>query len=118
MLVNVYVRSSLPWKTCTLLPLVIRLEEFRIPTPDLKFLSVHIKGTALLVITRRSYHEQEYSQAVLCSRLLWILTSLAEMDKFEKKMKDAGLSQAAIAAFRMNYDQLAGGATGLVGHAI
>jgi len=40
------------------------------------------------------------------------------MDKFEKKMKDAGLSQAAIAAFRMNYDQLAGGATGLVGHAI
>ena len=36
------------------------------------------------------------------------------MDKFEKKMKDAGLSQAAIAAFRMNYDQLAGGATGLV----
>ena len=37
------------------------------------------------------------------------------MDKFEKKMKDAGLSQAAIAAFRMNYDQLAGGATGLVG---
>lgn len=36
------------------------------------------------------------------------------MDKFEKKMKDAGLSQAAIAAFRMNYDQLAGGATGLL----
>lgn len=36
------------------------------------------------------------------------------MDKFEKKMKDAGLTEAAIAAFRMNYDQLAGGATGLV----
>ena len=40
------------------------------------------------------------------------------MDKFEKKMKDAGLSQAAIAAFRMNYDQLAGGATGLVSHVV
>lgn len=39
---------------------------------------------------------------------------LHDMDKFEKKMKDAGLSEAAIAAFRMNYDQLAGGATGLV----
>lgn len=39
------------------------------------------------------------------------------MDKFEKKMKDAGLTEAAIAAFRMNYDQLAGGATGLVSSA-
>ena len=96
----------------------MRLEEFRIPSPDLKFLSVQIKGTTLLVVTRRSHHDQEHSQAVLCNRPLYNLTSLAEMDKFEKKMKDAGLSQAAIAAFRMNYDQLAGGATGLVGHAI
>ena len=36
------------------------------------------------------------------------------MDKFEKKMKDAGLNEAAIAAFRLNYDQLTQGATGMV----
>ena len=36
------------------------------------------------------------------------------MDKFEKKMKDAGLTEAAIAAFRLNYDQLTQGATGMV----
>jgi hypothetical protein len=32
----------------------------------------------------------------------------------EAKMKDAGLSDAAIAAFRVNFDALASGATGLV----
>jgi hypothetical protein len=32
----------------------------------------------------------------------------------EAKMKDAGLSDAAIAAFRLNFDALASGATGLV----
>lgn len=37
------------------------------------------------------------------------------MDKFEAKMKSAGLSQAAIDAFRINYEQLVGGATGMVG---
>ena len=36
------------------------------------------------------------------------------MDKFEEKMKKAGLSQAAIDAFRINYEQLVGGATGMV----
>ena len=32
----------------------------------------------------------------------------------EAKMKEAGLSDAAIAAFRLNFDALASGATGLV----
>ena len=36
------------------------------------------------------------------------------MDKFEAKMKKAGLNQAAIDAFRENYNQLVGGATGMV----
>lgn len=36
------------------------------------------------------------------------------MDKFEAKMKKAGLNKAAIDAFRENYNQLVGGATGMV----
>lgn len=36
------------------------------------------------------------------------------MEKFEEKMKAAGLSEAAIGAFRLNYEQLVAGATGLV----
>lgn len=35
--------------------------------------------------------------------------------EFEAKMKAKGLSEAAIAAFKSNYDQLVGGETGLVG---
>ena len=38
------------------------------------------------------------------------------MEKFEKKMKKAGLNKAAIDAFRVNYEQLTGGATGMVGN--
>lgn len=38
------------------------------------------------------------------------------MEKFEEKMKKAGLSKAAIDAFRVNYEQLTGGATGMVGN--
>ena len=34
-------------------------------------------------------------------------------ENFETKMKDAGCSQAAIDAFRVNYEQLVGGATGM-----
>ena len=34
---------------------------------------------------------------------------------FEEKMKAEGLSQAAIGAFKHNYDQLVKGVTGLVG---
>lgn len=37
------------------------------------------------------------------------------MDKFEQKMKAEGLSQAAIDAFRLNYEQLVAGVTGMVG---
>lgn len=41
----------------------------------------------------------------------------ATMEKFEEKMKAAGLSEAAIGAFRLNYEQLVAGVTGLVsGH--
>jgi hypothetical protein len=36
------------------------------------------------------------------------------MDKFEAKMKQAGLNQAAIDAFKVNYEQLVEGATGMV----
>jgi hypothetical protein len=36
------------------------------------------------------------------------------MEKFEEKMQAAGLSQAAIDAFRLNYEQLVAGVTGLV----
>ncbi len=36
------------------------------------------------------------------------------MEKFEEKMKAAGLSEAAIGAFRLNYEQLVAGVTGLV----
>jgi hypothetical protein len=36
------------------------------------------------------------------------------MDNFEKKMKDDGNSDAAIAAFKHNYEQLTGGADGMV----
>ena len=32
---------------------------------------------------------------------------------FEQKMQKAGLSKAAIDAFRLNYEQLVGGATGM-----
>lgn len=35
-------------------------------------------------------------------------------EKFEEKMKGAGCTQAAIDAFRVNYEQLTGGATGMV----
>ncbi|GFR41711.1 hypothetical protein Agub_g2461 [Astrephomene gubernaculifera] len=37
-----------------------------------------------------------------------------EFDAFEAKMKNAGLSDAAIAAFKKNYDQLIAGVTGMV----
>ena len=37
-----------------------------------------------------------------------------DMEKFEEKMKAAGLSEAAIGAFRLNYEQLVAGVTGLV----
>lgn len=43
-----------------------------------------------------------------------------QADKFEPfkaKMEAAGLSEAAIAAFKMNYDQLVAGVTGLVSSA-
>ena len=33
---------------------------------------------------------------------------------FQKKMEKAGLSKPAIDAFRLNYEQLVGGATGMV----
>lgn len=36
------------------------------------------------------------------------------MEKFEEKMQAAGLSQAAVDAFRLNYEQLVAGVTGLV----
>ena len=36
------------------------------------------------------------------------------MEKFEQKMQAEGLSQAAIDAFRLNYEQLVAGVTGLV----
>ena len=36
------------------------------------------------------------------------------MEAFEQKMKAEGLSQAAIDAFRLNYEQLVAGVTGLV----
>ncbi len=36
------------------------------------------------------------------------------MEKFQEKMKAAGLSEAAIGAFRQNYEQLVQGVTGLV----
>ena len=39
---------------------------------------------------------------------------LRDMEKFEQKMKAAGLSEAAIGAFRLNYEQLVAGVTGLV----
>ena len=38
----------------------------------------------------------------------------AKFAAFEAKMKAQGLSMAAIAAFKSNYDQLVAGATGLV----
>ena len=36
------------------------------------------------------------------------------MEKVVNKMKEAGLSQAAIDAFKQNYEQLVAGVTGLV----
>ena len=36
------------------------------------------------------------------------------MDKFVAKMEKAGLSKAAIDAFKVNYEQLVEGATGMV----
>ena len=36
------------------------------------------------------------------------------MDKVVAKLKEAGLSQAAIDAFKVNYEQLQAGVTGLV----
>ena len=38
----------------------------------------------------------------------------SRMEKFEQKMQAEGLSQAAIDAFRLNYEQLVAGVTGLV----
>lgn len=43
-----------------------------------------------------------------------LLHDTADMEKFEEKMKAAGLSEAAIGAFRLNYEQLVAGVTGLV----
>lgn len=40
--------------------------------------------------------------------------SKGDFGPFEKKMKDEGLSDAAIDAFRHNYEQLIAGVTGLV----
>lgn len=37
-----------------------------------------------------------------------------KFDLFEKKMRDEGLSDAAIDAFRHNYEQLVQGVTGMV----
>ena len=39
---------------------------------------------------------------------------MGKFDAFQKKMQDAGLNQAAIDAFRLNYEQLEQGVTGLV----
>ena len=39
---------------------------------------------------------------------------IAKMDKVVTKMKEAGLSEAAIGAFKQNYEQLVAGVTGLV----
>jgi hypothetical protein len=39
-------------------------------------------------------------------------------EQFVEKMKSAGLSEAAIAAFKQNYDQLVAGVTGLVRAAV
>jgi hypothetical protein len=39
-------------------------------------------------------------------------------EQFVEKMKAANLSEAAIAAFKQNYDQLVAGVTGLVGTAV
>lgn len=36
------------------------------------------------------------------------------MDKFEEKMRSDGLNEAAIAAFRHNYEQLIAGVDGIV----
>ena len=43
---------------------------------------------------------------------------MGKFDAFQKKMQDAGLNQAAIDAFRLNYEQLEQGVTGLVGYRI
>ena len=39
---------------------------------------------------------------------------MGKFDAFQQKMQDAGLNQAAIDAFRLNYEQLEQGVTGLV----
>lgn len=46
------------------------------------------------------------------------MQSLPGMEKFEEKMKKAGLNKAAIDAFRVNYEQLTGGATGMVSEGV
>lgn len=46
------------------------------------------------------------------------LVQASNWEQFEAKMKSAGLSEAAIAAFKQNYDQLVAGVTGLVGAAV
>ena len=43
---------------------------------------------------------------------------MGKFDAFQQKMQDAGLNQAAIDAFRLNYEQLEQGVTGLVRHHI
>ena len=39
---------------------------------------------------------------------------MGKFDAFQQKMQEAGLNQAAIDAFRLNYEQLEQGVTGLV----
>lgn len=43
------------------------------------------------------------------------LVQASNWEQFVEKMKAANLSEAAIAAFKQNYDQLVAGVTGLVG---
>jgi hypothetical protein len=46
------------------------------------------------------------------------LVQASNWEQFVEKMKSAGLSEAAIAAFKQNYDQLVAGVTGLVSAAV
>lgn len=53
-----------------------------------------------------------------CPIVLYMYVSMQEESKwpmFEAKMQAAGLSAAAIGAFKQNYDQLVAGVTGMVG---
>jgi hypothetical protein len=56
-----------------------------------------------------------------CKRVLLTSKTLVQAsnwEQFVEKMKAANLSEAAIAAFKQNYDQLVAGVTGLVGTAV